>query len=449
VDKKQGDWMIGAASLSWLRKTAQRVFSVFSGSENSGSVQSVDREKELERELERLQIVFRLSSALNSTLDYEHVLELALDLANSSLADPQAQSSNIKSAVLLYDGEAFRVAAARGFSQADMRAALPGDDGLLSEAFRSAGTSVGHSPSMDPELKFLAGLHMSRVAVCIPLSIGYEVYGVLLFGHRQTDFFNTERIKLLEIVAQQVMISLQNARLYRDLVQEQERIMSIQEEANKKLARDLHDGPTQSIAAIAMRVNFARRLMERDTKATAEELFKIEELARRTTKEIRQMLFTLRPLVLESQGLIPALEQLAEKFNDGYQQNVCVDIDGNIEELELNKKTVIFYIAEEAIGNACKHARAKHIWVRLRRKENDDLIAVEIVDDGIGFNLSSINESYEQSGSLGLINLRERADLVSGLLKINSTPGQGTTIHLTVPTSTEAADNLHRPGFAA
>jgi signal transduction histidine kinase len=81
-------------------------------------------------------------------------------------------------------------------------------------------------------------------------------------------------------------------------------MMDIQEEARKKIARDLHDGPTQSIAAIAMRVNFARRLMERDFKAASEELYKIEELARRTTKEIRHMLFTLRPLVLESQGLV-------------------------------------------------------------------------------------------------------------------------------------------------
>src|SRR5512140_3158149 len=117
---------------------------------------------------------------------------------------------------------------------------------------------------------------------------------------------------------------MQNARLYSDLEQEKERMLEIQEDARKKLARDLHDGPTQSVAAIAMRVNFARRLMERDAKAAAEELFKIEDLARHTTKEIRHMLFTLRPLILESSGLTAALEAMAEKMHETYSQNVLI-----------------------------------------------------------------------------------------------------------------------------
>ena len=101
-----------------------------------------------------------------------------------------------------------------------------------------------------------------------------------------------------------------------------------QDEARRKLARDLHDGPTQSVSAIAMRVNFARRLMERDVAEAGEELYKIEDLARKTTKEIRHMLFTLRPLVLESQGLTAALQAMAEKVNETYNQNVIVEMTG-------------------------------------------------------------------------------------------------------------------------
>jgi signal transduction histidine kinase len=132
---------------------------------------------------------------------------------------------------------------------------------------------------------------------------------------------------VLEIVAKQSVIAIQNARLYQDLEQEKNRIMEIQEESRKKLARDLHDGPTQAISAIAMRVNFARRLMDRDFKAASEELYKIEELARRTTKEIRHMLFTLRPLVLESQGLVATLESMAEKMKETFNQNVTIQAD--------------------------------------------------------------------------------------------------------------------------
>ena len=182
------------------------------------------------------------------------------------------------------------------------------------------------------------------------------------------------------------MIALQNAKLYSDLEQEKERIAEIQEEARHKLARDLHDGPTQSIGAIAMRVNFARRLVQRDPNQAADELFKIEELARRTTKEIRQMLFTLRPLVLELEGLVEALRQLSEKMEENHGQTVVIETKDEVaDDLEMGKQGVIFFIVEEAADNARKHANADHIWVRMQRK--GDLLHLEIEDDGGGFDL--------------------------------------------------------------
>jgi signal transduction histidine kinase len=105
--------------------------------------------------------------------------------------------------------------------------------------------------------------------------------------------------------------------------------------------------------------------MERDPKAASDELFKVEDLARRTTKEIRHMLFTLRPLILESQGLVAALNQLADKVRETHGHNVIVEAQpGSAEQLELGKQGVVFFIAEEAINNARKHAEARHIWVR-------------------------------------------------------------------------------------
>jgi len=228
------------------------------------------------------------------------------------------------------------------------------------------------------------------------------------------------------------------------LEQEKERMMEIQEEARKKLARDLHDGPTQSVAAIAMRVNFARRLMERDVSAAAEELYKIEDLARRTTKEIRHMLFTLRPLVLESQGLTAALESMAEKMRETFNQNVVLDIDKNVEdELEIAKQGVIFAIVEEAVNNARKYAEAAHIWVRLKPIQKD-IAVLEIQDDGKGFDTAAVDASYETRGSLGMINMRERTELVNGIINIASAVGKGTRIQVVIPLTEEADDRLHR-----
>ncbi len=220
----------------------------------------------------------------------------------------------------------------------------------------------------------------------------------------------------------------------------------IQEETRKKLARDLHDGPTQSIGAIAMRVNFARRLMTRDPDSASEELFKIEELARRTTKEIRQMLFTLRPLVLESEGLMAALEQLSEKMLENHNQKVIIQAaPGAVKDMEVGKQGVVFFIVEEAVNNARKHAQADNIWVRIKRR--GELLRLEVQDDGVGFDVASVEASYDQRGSLGMVNLRERAEMVNGVLRIDSVPGKGTRVAVTIPLTIEAAERLHHAGL--
>jgi signal transduction histidine kinase len=387
-----------------------------------------------------------MTATLNATLNYERVLEMTLDMANSALTD--AQDTKLISVLMLFNHEDLYIAAARGLPHADMRVTFPGERGILGESLSTVQTRMSNTPSGDSELKRLTALHNCKLVVCIPLVVGLEIYGVLIFAHAKDGFFTQDRIELLEAISHQAMIALQNARLYQDLEQEKERIGEIQEEARKKLARDLHDGPTQSIGAIAMRVNFARRLLTRDPEQAAGELFQIEELARRTTKEIRQMLFTLRPLILESEGLIPALNQLSEKMRENHNQNVIIEADESVlEDMEVGKLGVIFFIVEEAVNNARKHARAKHIWVRLTR--DGDLIHLEIEDDGVGFDVSSVQSNYEQRDSMGMVNLHERAELVNGILKIDSAPGGGTRISVTVPGTIEAAERLHRPGFVA
>lgn len=427
---KFGATMLGLALIGWLghRKPT--------------------RQADLEREIQRLRIVFDMATALNATLNYERVLNLALDLSINALADTKTNEAHVKCAFIHYENGRFHVAAGRGLSQADLRANLPGRAGLIAAAVSRGQTALSEDPPHDPELRLLTAFHTTRCAVCIPLRIGLETYGVLLFGHPIQNAIRPEHLELLETIAQQSMIALQNARLYSELERERQRLMEIHDEIRRKLARDLHDGPTQSIAAIAMRVNFARRLVERDPKASSNELFKIEELARRTTKEIRQMLFTLRPLILESRGLVAALEQLATKMKEAHDQDVIVEADHRINEgLSLKKQGLIFSIIEEAVNNSRKHAQASHIWVRMLRE--GDYLFIEIEDNGIGFSIEQISKDYYIRESLGLVNLQERAELLNGLLNIDTSPGNGTRVTLNMPLTEAAAEPLHRPGFAA
>ena len=406
-----------------------------------------ERQQEEAAERERRHAIYHLILTLGSSLNLQRVLDTSLDSSARALTMIDAPADRLISAVLLFGGgngraAELRVGAARGFSSADTRLTLPGHSGLLGTVIEEGAPHLTNDVKGDPELKRVLALGSCQSAYCLPLRTGLDTYGVLLFAHPDPDFFVPAHCEVLDITASQVTNAIQNARLYQDLELEKERMMEIQEEARKKMARDLHDGPTQSVAAIAMRVNFARKLIERDPVATAEELLKIEDLARRTTQEIRHMLFTLRPLVLESQGLIAALESMAEKTRETYGQNVIIQADRQLEEeMEMSRQAVVFYIAEEAVNNARKHAQAETVWVRLRPVKKD-LALLEIEDNGVGFDLQAVDSSYENRGSLGMVNMRERAELVNGLIHIETAPGQGTRIQVAIPLTEQAAEQL-------
>ena len=398
-----------------------------------------------EREQRWAQTIFLIAAELNATLDFERVLDLALDLSVRALADSDSVDTELVSALLLLFEDRLHVASARRLDHADWRVSLAGGSGLIEQALTTGAPCLSHDLAYDPELQSLGALRDCNVALCISLASTLETYGVLLFAHPDARYFSVERVELLGALAKQVTIALQNAQEYQNLEQEKERITEIQDETRKKLARDLHDGPTQTIAAITMTINFARRLIERDPKAAVDELYKVEDLARRTTREIRHMLFTLRPLILESRGLVAALCQLAEKMRETHRQNVIVEAEPDVaDEMEIGKQGVVFYIAEEAVNNARKHAEAEHVWVRLTRR--GDQFVLEVEDDGVGFNVGAIDANYEQRGSLGMVNMRERTELVNGELHIKSAEGEGTCITVTVPLMEESVERLHQPG---
>lgn len=404
--------------------------------------QGEERAAILERE--RMQAFFALTSTLSTTLNYENVLNEVLNLGGQVVGEEQGDK--LVSAILLFEGDSLVVKQSRGMTTADQRVILPGADGILQKAIDAPEPVITERPSDDPELRRLISLHPCQSVVCLSMRWGINVFGLVLFAHPERGFFTPDRCQALELISRQAVVAIQNAQLYESLAKEKERLIESQEEARKKLARDLHDGPTQSVAAIAMRVNLARQLIQNDPKATDEELGRIEELAHRTTKEIRHMLFTLRPLILESQGLTAALNAMAEKMKETYDQNMRIDVSqAVVNQLEIGRQTVIFFIVEEAVNNARKYAQASAINVSLRLVSKEKEIALlEIQDNGVGFDMKSVMSSYDNRSSLGMVNLQERSELINGLLNFETKPGVGTRVQVFIPLSESAADLLHR-----
>jgi signal transduction histidine kinase len=180
-----------------------------------------------------------------------------------------------------------------------------------------------------------------------------------------------------------------------------------------------------------MRLNYARLLIGQDPGRVRDELFNLENLARRTTRDIRTLLFTLRPLVLETQGLEVALEKLVEQFSETEEMEVSLDLENLEGQLDMGTQTVAWYVTEECLTNARKHAHAKHISVKMRIR--DGILVAEIEDDGDGFDVKGVLESYDQNSSYGLLGIQERAALVNGRTTIESRTGRGTKVSLFVP----------------
>lgn len=390
--------------------------------------------RDLDAARKHSRLTFELASTLSATLNYSKVLKAALEVAEKGTRELGRGEGNQIGAVLLFTHSDLRVAASRHLSPHDRTAVFEGKEGAIGVALREAEPVIVEDPPGDEALGKLISMHGCEQAIVVPLRAGFENFGVAIFGSTEPDLYTEDLENLLVAICNQAIVALQNAQLYQDLREEKERIVAVEEDARKKLARSLHDGPTQNIASIAMQAHFVRKLIENDGSAeqVAQELEKVEDLARRTTNQIRHMLFTLRPLILETQGLEAALEQYIGKV-DTNGTTIRLEADARATDV-LDKETEgkVFYIVEEAISNARKHSEADNIWVRLQMREGVGFVA-EVEDDGKGFDVNAVQVTYDRRGSLGLVNMHERAVMANGDLTISSAPGEGTRVTLVVP----------------
>ena len=381
---------------------------------------------------DNLRMVYEMASALSATMNYERVLDAILDISRLGLADLGERIGESVGMVLLYDQAGLFPASHRNLVvRGDETQHIDGTEGIVGQAISSGLAVIGADPSSDPGLKAFRSLQHCRSVICVPLRAGFESYGAVLFASVNRGAYTDEHLDVLSIFCSQATIALQNASLYQTLREERDKIVDKEEQARRKLARDLHDGPTQDIAAIAMRLNFARVLLDRDVNRARKELEKLEDMAHRTVKEIRSMLFTLRPVILETEGLIAALNQYAEIVRENDQLSVAINAEKYRDCLDTDAQGVVFSIIEEAVNNARKHAHATRVSIRL--SVENDLFVAQVEDNGRGFDLQAVEQTMGTRGSLGMINLKERAALIEGNLTIESVPGEGTRVILVVP----------------
>ena len=397
--------------------------------------------KSLRVEAERAKAIYEMANTLSSTLNYHNVLNAMVELAQLALAEADGGSEETAASavgmVLLFEEDdvlgKLRLVSGRNIPRHDEGKRVSAKEGILAQIVYKAEAIVGNDVQHDPVLKNFIAIQNCHSVVGAPLRAGFDMYGVVLFAHPQKNMYTKSHADLLTTFCNQAIIPLQNAQLYADLEREQRKLLEKEAQARRELARNLHDGPTQAISALAMRLNFIQLLLKKEglTEKALTELQKMEEIALHATKEIRTMLFTLRPIVLETQGLAAALKQYANRLEDLHGLDIELDIQNYAGQLNTDEEGVVFTIIEEAVGNARKYANQGTIEIHLAA-QNDRVVAA-VVDHGPGFDVAAVKANYDQRGSLGLLNMEERAQMVGGVCRIHSVKGKGTTVHIEVP----------------
>jgi PAS domain S-box-containing protein len=283
------------------------------------------------------------------------------------------------------------------------------DDSTLARAYRGA---VG--PLMET-----AAFSYVRSWMGVPMVLNGEVTGILSLSHAEPDFYSTRHAHLAEAIANQAAVAIENARLY-----EQARALAVLEE-RQRLARELHDSVTQSLFSMTMISGALPRLLDKDLARARERLDRLHELAHGALAEMRALIFELHPESLEREGLPAALEKQAAAIRARHglivESDLCIPF-----EAPLPVQEALYRIAQEAMHNTVKHARARRLTLRLAQEEGT--VTLEICDDGEGF-----DPSGPFPGHLGHRSMRERAEGLGGTLTIESAPGQGTCIHASLP----------------
>jgi two-component system sensor histidine kinase DegS len=207
-------------------------------------------------------------------------------------------------------------------------------------------------------------------------------------------------------------------------------VFQIIEEERMRIARDMHDGPAQSMANLVLQAEILERLLDRNPKQLVTELAEFKNSVRNALEETRQLIFDLRPMTLDDLGLVPTLRKFIKEYGDRYGLATRFNVVGQERRLPGNTEGVLFRIIQEALTNVHKHARAKMAEVTMNLQPSR--VSVTVKDDGQGFDVARTEANLHKNKNLGLLSMRERAELEKGTLEIRSQPGRGTEVKVEI-----------------
>lgn len=284
----------------------------------------------------------------------------------------------------------------------------------------------------------------SRCLLGLPLKLKESHDGILLVEvDTQSRHIQHREIHLLEALASQLSVALDNATLYQKVLSRDKlrgellaQVVSARERERKRIARELHDGTGQLLTAIGLGIAAASSNLPKAPKKALQQLALLKEMSNEALTELRDVMMNLRPSLLDDLGLVPAMKNLVDEIETKLQKmgqpaHADFQVVGEPIRLDPNLETIIFRILQEALTNVMKHACADNITITLAYE--DAHVHLMVMDDGCGFELQAVENPQNGKHPLGLLGMQERVSLVGGHFAIHSAPGNGTKIDVYLP----------------
>jgi nitrate/nitrite-specific signal transduction histidine kinase len=370
----------------------------------------------LEQRALQLETSAQVGREITSILDIEVLLNRVVELIQSAFGYYHVQ-------VFLLDNDAKQLVlgASSGnrniqHHRLDVRARS-----INSEAAQTGKIQLVNDAFQNSSFLFDDMLPETRSELVVPLKVGDRVIGTLDVHDSKLNAFTEEDRLVIQSLGDQIAVAIENARLY-----DKSKELAVLEERNR-LARELHDSVTQSLYSLVLFTEGWRRMSKSDGGEKIEEyLSRIGEITQQSLKEMRLLILELRPPTLEQEGLVGALQKRLDTVEKRVGISARVVMEDFIE-FPASVEEELYRIAQEALNNSLKHARATKVTVRIFVK--DKHTTLEIMDDGTGFDPQAV----EGRGGMGLANMSERARRIGGNLSIHSLSGQGTMVKVDVP----------------
>jgi len=402
------------------------------------SKQQTDNPK-TEEHYQELLALSRVSAALSDLWDLDAILKVALDNVLTIM------EGSIGGILLLDENTntlTYRVY--QGLSARFVReVSLEWGEGIAGSVAKNGKAVLLEDISQDSRVAYpdIVGAEGLKAFISVPLRAKDKVLGVINIASHTPRIFTKKDMYLLHSIGDQLGVAIEQTKLNERLRRATERYRQLarqtleaQDEERKRIARELHDETSQALSGMALQMQALIDKAEISGKQDAELLSglkKIQSMMVQINTETNRLIADLRPALLDTLGLIPAVRQYTENRLYPLNVSVSVIIRGLERNLPKEIEAVLFRFMQGAVGNIAQHSKAKSVSLILEYLE--DALKLYIEDDGCGFDVSKITSIEESGRGRGVFGMKERIALLGGICSIESEPGHGTTVKAEVP----------------